>query len=352
MEIDFSKREEITTAEDVKETPVKKRKWDRYLYLGIFFILLLSFLNWLVSPWIFNYADGLVVQDRYEAKFSDDIKVLQYNVKEGQYVRKGAPIFTYEYLQKSNEIIENSKEDSIKIVLDENKAKGDLINVDANIEKRRQFMVDLQKRLNFWKADRTKKEKLVYLNVINPNEISTVDRTIDDISYQLATIKAEYIVLQKERELMLRNINRNTNIASTKIEHFVQQKMATFYAPISGKIGRLRVYAGQIATKNEIVTAVLKPDFFVKAYIEVDDLEHFKLNDKVAIKLPYGRDNKISGRISKIYTESEAKEDNILKPDPNESRYGIVMEVVPIDKKAWSKIQVSNIPIKVRKIKF
>lgn len=348
MEIDFNKKNE--TFLNAADAPIKKRKWDRYLYLFILALIVLSLLKWLVPTWIFNYADGLLLQHQYDAKFTQDTRVVKYIIKEGQYVKKGDPLFYYEQIT-SNSDHQKYTQDSLKTVLEANKAQANLIALDAEILKRKHFIQDLEKRIVYWKKIRPQKEKLAYLDVINPNEISTVDRTLDDISAQLANTKTEYLVLLQERNKVQANISQS-NYISRQQNNLLKNKNV-FYAPISGTVDRLRIDEGQVGIAGDIVTSVLYPEYFVKAYIDIGDLDKFKINDQVLIQLPYGFNNTLKGKISKIYSVSEVKDTNLYKNDKNNAdKSGIVMDIIPLNNTSWKDIKVSNIPVKVRKIVF
>lgn len=50
-----------------------------------------SVLKWIISSWIFDYADGFLKQQQFDVKFTSDIRILNYTVKEGSAVKKGIP---------------------------------------------------------------------------------------------------------------------------------------------------------------------------------------------------------------------------------------------------------------------
>ena len=346
MKIKFDKR--ITPIETIEEEPIKKRYWDRWLYLGVLLFFLITFLSWLIYPLIFDSAQGILLQQQYDVKFAHDVRILQYKVEEGEKVKPGDTLFLYERYgdhTQNNNI--SFTQDSIQLVIGQTNDNKSLIALDAQIEKRRLFLIDLQRRLEFWKSEKVRKEKLVYLNVITPNELANVDRSIDDVTYEIATVKAEYNVLLKERAQLQRKNNQRNALGLRSIG--LTQRKEAFIAPVYGKVDRLIIPEKQVVYKEDIVTSIINPDYFVRAYMEMSDLDEFKIGDDVVILLPYGN-KKLAGKVDKIYSVSELKNDIVYDNTINDnSKYGIVIEIAPANKNEWTDIQVSNIPVRIRK---
>lgn len=342
MKVKFTKDIVVDNSQPEKS---KKRRWDRWLYLGILIILLGSFIKWLTTPWIFNYAHGILLQEQYDVKFTDDIRVLNYQIQEDEYVLKGDTLFSYEkYDENSNH--RNLHQDSLQILKDYNNGKDALIAIEAQIEKRKLFLIALRKRLNYWLSERTKKEKLVYLNVITQNELANVDRSVDDTKYEIATIQAEYQTLLAERLKMLQSISSNNHL--NKVGFHYANRKSFFISPVDGKVDRIIVQENQVCYKPEKVFSIIKPVYYVRAYIEMSDLDEFEIGDDVIVVLPYGYKN-LAGKVNKMYSVSEIKDEVIVDNTIIDYKHGVVVEILPTNCKGWDKLKVSNIPVKVRK---
>lgn len=324
---------------------LKKRRWDRWIYLGILIFLLVSFFSWLLTPWFFHSAQGNLLQQQYDVQFAHDIRVFEYKVEEGQQVKIGDTLFTYERFGERNNTT-TYVQDSLQLNLKQEGERASLLALESQIEKRRLFSMDLQKRLNHWNEERDRKEKLVYLNVIAASELATIDRTIDDISYQMATVKTEYQVLQKQKEQLQKSLNKH--FALGYLGMGLTHQTAAFLSPVAGKIDRLRIPMQHICYKGDKVTSIIHPDYFVRAYVEVSDLANLEVGDEVIVMLPYGNE-KLAGKINKMYAISELKDDIVYEKSINTRKYGVVIEILPSNKKGWDKLKVSNIPVKVRK---
>lgn len=342
MKVKFTKDIVVDNSQPEK---AKKRRWDRWLYLGILILLLGSFIKWLTTPWIFNYAHGILLQEQYDVKFTHDIRILNYQIQEDDYVLKGDTLFSYEkYDENSNN--NNIHLDSLKVLRDNNNSKGDLIAIEAQIEKRRLFLIALKKRLNYWLAERTKKEKLVYLNVITQNELANVDRSVDDTNYEIATVQAEYQTLIQERLKLLQNVSNSNRL--NEVGFHLSNRKSYFISPVDGKVDRIVVQENQVCYKPEKVFSIIKPIYYVRAYIDMSDLDEFEVGDDVVIVLPYGYKN-LAGKVSKMYAVSETKDDVIVDNSIIDYKHGVVVEILPSNCKGWDKLKVSNIPVKVRK---
>lgn len=346
MNIDFTKK---NIDDDQYERPVKKRKWDRWVYFAILIILLFSLLRWMVSSWIFNYADGFLMQQQFDVKFTNDIRILDYYPEEGQAVKKGDTLFSYEFFSDLA-LFKNLKQDSVKNLVSDVAFENDIASFEADIIKKKTVLKDIDRRIAYWKADRSKKESLVYLNQITPIELSNTDRQIDDLQYQKESVNAEIAaLLYQKNSLLEHNLKKNA-----LVDH--QQKSTNFQnfyiAPVAGKLDRFRVGPGQAAYKSDIVTSVIHKGQFVRAYINVEDLDDFIEGDLVSIKLPYGFNSTLTGKVKKMYSISEIRETSIINNAINQDKYGVVMDIVPLDGKSWEKVKISNVPVKVRKLKF
>lgn len=348
MKIKFTKEYQLNDKSDLETKKINRRRWDRWLYLTILIILVISFIRWLLTPIFFDFAHGILLQEKYDVQFTDDVQILEYCVSEDQLVQVGDTLFSYEkFSQNSN--YNQVKIDSVQLLLTYNNNKTDLIALDAQIQKRALFLKALYSRLSFWKSEKDKKEKLVYLNVITSNELANVDRSIDDVKYEIATTKAEYQTLINERNKIEKSISKSNQLNLVS-QQFTQEKKY-FISPVDGEIDRIIIPENQIYYKPSKVFSIIKPNFFVRAYIEMTDLDQFEIGDDVIIELPYGR-KKLSGIVNKMYAVSEEKDEIINKKAITDYKHGIVVEIIPSNKEGWNNLKLSNIPVKIRKGKI
>lgn len=345
MEINFND-DKIT--EESYEKPIKKRKWDRWIYFAIMLLIVFSVLRWLISSWIFDYADGFLKQQQFDVKFTSDVRILKYNVKEGGIIKKGDTLFSYEFYDAN--FRKNTVQDSLKNLVDNTTFENHLASISSEISKKQSLVADLRKRVAFWKKEKSRKEKLVYINQITPNELANVDRSIDDLQYEISSLVADIRALNDEMGKMSL-INNHKNLLA-KEENEASSMQNYYISPVNGNVDRFRVTDGQVGYKSDIITSVIRRGQFVQAYIDISDLDEFREGDHVAIKLPYGFNKTLTGKVRKIYSISEIKENTIINKNINEDKYGVVIDIVPLDGKSWDNVKISNIPVKVRKLKF
>ncbi|MCW3170738.1 hypothetical protein OMO38_19585 [Chryseobacterium sp. 09-1422] len=346
MNIDFTKD---SIHEDLYHQPLKKRKWDRWIYLAILLLILFSLLRWIISSWIFNYADGFLMQQQFDVKFTNDIRIVNYHTTEGNTIEKGDTLFSYE-LYSDLAMFKSLKQDSIKNLVNDVALQNDLAAFEAEIAKKNILLQDIQSRILHWKSERKLKESLVYLDQITPVELSTTDRQIDDLQFQYQSVNAEISALRYQKSALLStNLKKNTLVNNqNKSSNF-----KNFYiSPIAGNLDRFRIAAGQAAYKSEIITSITHQGQFIRAYINVEDLDDFHEGDPVSIKLPYGFNSELTGKVKKMYSISEIRDTSTINTAVKDEKYGVVMDIVPIDGKTWENVKISNIPVKVRKLKF
>lgn len=345
MEINFND-DKIT--EDSYEKPIKKRKWDRWIYFAIMLLIVFSALRWLISSWIFDYADGFLNQQQFDVKFTSDIRILNYNVKEGSAIKKGDTLFSYEFYDAN--FRKNSVQDSLKNLVDNTTFENHLASISSEISKKQSLVADLRKRVAFWKKEKSRKEKLVYINQITPNELANVDRSIDDLQYEISSLVADIKALHDEMG-KISLINNHKNLLAEE-ENKASAIQNYYISPVNGNVDRFRVTDGQVGYKSDIITSVIRKGQFVQAYIDITDVDEFREGDHVAIKLPYGFNKTLTGKVRKIYSISEIKDNTIINKNVNEDKYGVVIDIVPLEGKSWDNVKISNIPVKVRKLKF
>lgn len=345
MKIRFSRSSGEAIAPD--SAPLKRRQWDRWLYLAIFGVIIFYFLKWLLSPSIYSKAEGVLLQDQFDVKFSEDIRVLKLNIDEDDIVQEGDTLFSYEILRGGD--IANFEQDSIHFFISSHNDKTNLIALEAQIQKRQLFIQDLKTRLKFWKNERIKKEKLVYLGVITPNELANVDRSIDDVSYHLKSTEAELHSLKNQLEKLKNNYTNNSNLGFGNIRSKYRQKV--FASPVSGKIDQLKLPEQSVLYRGDEITSIIQHKFHVKAFIEMAKLHEFEVGDDVQIILPY-KHKRLKGTVARVYSISDVKYDVIIPDKYREQNYGVVIKIVPIHEDDWEDLYYSNIPVQVRKYKF
>lgn len=344
MKINFTKQYQPDIQHD--KIQVKRRRWDRWLYLVILIILVSSFLKWLLFPYVYYSADGFLLQQQHDVKFAYDVRIVEYKINEDQEINVGDTLFLYEKYtgQNNNSFIT----DSLDLVAKQNQSKINIITLDAQIAKRRLFLQDLRKRLAYWEQERQRKQKLVYLDVITPNELANVDRSIDDVKNSINEREVEFKVLLWEKS-QLQKLGGTTEALEFK-EMNVNHAPSAFTSPVKGFADRLRTPIYQISYKGETVTTIIYKDYFVMTYLKLQDLEDFSVGDKVTVILPYNKET-LDGRVRKIYAVSELRDDRLQEDVRDDSKLNIIMEVIPEKGDSrWDSLKVSNIPVKVRKI--
>lgn len=345
MDIQFTR--DIPEPQTQMSSSAPRRRWDRWLYIIILIIISGSFLKWLIYPYFFDLSEGVLLQNQYDINFAEDIRIQDYYVEEGQNIAVGDTLFAYELQNNTQNPLYR---DSVATLLDQSKNQVSLIDINAQIEKRRLFILEHKKRLDYWKAEKQRKQQLVYLNSITPNELANVDRSIDDVSSQISSLEIEYRILLNQRTQLSDQIQEKTNLQQLDLR--LQSGKSYFISPVKGKIDRLRKSLYEVAYKKEIIASIIRPEYFVRAYIDMDKFDDFKIGDHVSVILPY-KYKPLRGVVSRIYMVSELKDPELFE-NTFKDKLGVVMEIVPTPKEEqkWAKLEVSSVPVKIRKFKI
>lgn len=345
MDIQFTR--DIPEPQIQMSSSAPRRRWDRWLYIIILIIISGSFLKWLIYPYFFDLSEGVLLQHQYDINFAEDIRIQSYYVEESQSVNVGDTLFAYE---PQNNAPTSLYRDSVSILLDQSKNQTSLIEINAQIEKRRLFILEHKKRLDYWRMEKQRKQQLVYLNSITPNELANIDRSIDDVSSQISSLEIEYRVLLNQRKQLSKQMQENTSL--NKLDLSLQSDKSYFISPVEGKLDRLRKPLYEVTYKKDIIASIIRPEYFVRAYIDMDKFDDFKMGDHVSVILPY-QYKPLQGIVSRIYMVSESKDPDLFE-NTIKDKLGVVMEIVPMakEKQKWTELGVSSIPVKIRKFKI
>ena len=261
-----------------------------------------------------------------------DIRLLSIETKEGATVKAGDTLFFYEEYRLDNQ---GQTRDSLEVEMKTNGHAGNLIAVHGQLTKRKLLRKEAQKRLQYWQQEFIRKQDLVYLGVLQTGELSTIERTIDDIQFQINAYQAEMQALQGELAQLQRLAGQGHQLALSKAG--IQVKPQVYVSPKSGLVDRIRIRQQDVAYKQEIITSIVDSSYTVRAYIDFADLERFKVGDEVMVMLPYGN-RKLQGHITKMYTVGEDKE-RILFNALDQEKYGVVVEVKPLEGRSLGRFK-------------
>lgn len=325
----------------LKEPKIKKKKLnlDRVLYI----LIIIALLFWLVSfiykktAWV--EGNGQVLMEKVDVNFTNDIRVKEIFIGEGDTVSVGKNLFNY---------FQNDFDSDASIVLKnldkKERLNNDLQDLFKEIQKKRIQLNNLKERQSLITDQEEKIKKLILLDVYTKNKLDEVISQKLLLKNQMDLLKSELYFLGKQKKYLN---NSEGNVYSSGGGSFGN----TYTSPIKGVVGQILKNSEESCYKTESVMTIHNIEkVFIKAYFNLKDLGDVKKGGLVTVEFP---DKTISqGIINKLYISTyRAPSEFQKKYEPTERN--ILAEIVPLDKEQipdWGRFYKLNLKVKIGKL--
>ncbi|TVZ56423.1 multidrug resistance efflux pump [Lutibacter sp. Hel_I_33_5] len=323
----------------LKEPKIKKKKFnfDRVLYLLIILGLFIWLSSFIYKKTVWLEGNGQMLMDKVDVNFTNDIRLKQLFINEGDTVTVGTKLFNY---------FQNNFDSDASLVLKNLDKKEQTSNNLATILKQIHLnsirLKGLQKKLAYLKIQEKKVTKLVLLDVYTKTKLDgvislklQVENDINVLKNELYFLSLQKKMLQPSSNLLLNNSNNYQN---------------TYISPIKGVVGQILKNSEESCYKAENVMTIHNVEkVFIKAYFDLKDLANIKKGDLVQVEFPDKTTSE--GIINKLYISTyKAPTEFQKKYEPTERN--ILTEIVPLDTtqtKEWAKFYKLNLKIKIGK---
>lgn len=323
----------------LKEPKIKKKKLniDRVIY----FIILIGLFFWLASfvykktTWI--YGNGQMLMEKVDVNFTNDIRVKEIFINEGQVVNVGDTLFNYfqdDFDSDASLILKNFDRSE--------KQRDNLQEILKEIYLKNIRLKHLKEQLSIVLIQEQQTTKLVLLDVYTKTKL-------DEIIHQKLQLQSKIKLLQNEiylLSLQKKYVNGRTgNIVGGNSNYGT-----TYISPIKGVIGQILKNSEEACYKTENVMTIHDVEkVFIKAYFNLKDIAKVKEGSMVYVEFP---DKSISkGIINKLYIATyEAPTEFQKKYEPTERN--ILAEIIPMNKEEipeWGKYYKLNLKVKISK---
>ncbi len=338
----FTYKKNTAIIRTLKEPKVKKKRWnlDRVLYLLIIIALLFWLVSFVYKKTVWVEGNGQVLMEKVDVNFTNDIRVKEIFINEGDTVTVGKNLFNYfqdDFDSNASIVIKgldrkerlnNSLQDLLKEIL----KKRIQLN---NLKKRYQFLLDQEEKIT----------RLILLDVYTKSKL-------EDLVAQKLLVKNQIDLLRSELYFLSRQkAGLKDNNGAYDILGGGGNYGNTYTSPIKGVIGQILKNSEEACYKTENVMTIHNIEkVFVKAYFNLKDLGKIKKGGIVYIEFP---DKTVSkGIINKLYISTyKAPSEFQKKYEPTERN--ILAEIVPIEKEQipeWGKFYKLNLKVKVGKL--
>ncbi|MEQ6125032.1 HlyD family efflux transporter periplasmic adaptor subunit [Pseudotenacibaculum sp. MALMAid0570] len=337
----FTYKKNTAVIRTLKEPKVKKKKWniDRVIYFIILILLLFWLLKFIYNKTIWIEGNGQVLMEKVDVNFTNDIRVKEIFINEGDTVSVGKNLFNY---------FQNDFDSDASIVLKsldkKERLNNNLQDILKDILKKRIQLKNLKKRLQLLEKQEEQVTKLILLDVYTKNKLEEVTSQKLLIKNQIDLLKNELYFLGAQKEMVKGNkesyqIGGNGSFGNT------------YTSPIKGVIGQILKNTEESCYKSENVMTIHNIEkVFIKAYFNLKDLAEVKKGSVVDVEFPDKTTSK--GIINKLYISTyKAPSEFQKKYEPTERN--ILAEIVPLSKEQipeWGKFYKLNLKVKIGKL--
>lgn len=349
----FNFKSKTSVIKTLKEPPKPKQKinWQKWSWFGILSgIILFSGFK------IFNgvavlRGNGQVELEKQALTFTNDIKVLDILVEEGQEVRKGDTLFFYhnEYNDIGNSIRNTYNAQKPIDWIEKERLNLKKQIALKNIEKK-----NLSSRLKFKNEEFKHQQDLVLLGVNN------IEYTLTSIESEIVKLEVQKKILKEEISFLRKHLNLLKNqeedlqqqeIDKQTLEQVMINETIPYVALIDGIIGNINFSPNEVCyEKQDVMTIHQKENISVRAYFDPVLMNHLAINDVMQIAFPDGV--KGLGRISNIYISTKELPLEFQSKYEPVQRY-VVIDILPITEEEGARwVNFYKMTVDVSKLKY
>ena len=330
----------------VEEPPVKKKfNWDRLFFVIALMIIASYFIRNLYNSAFYVSVDGLVIMDKTDIHFTEDIRLHNIFVQEGDAVSKGDTLFSYRFEDKEavNSEISTMKLRS-KLGAPDHWFLKEKLNTKRQIAIKESEQAGIRSELRTKKKELEEQKKLILLGVDIAYKLPPIQSAIADLEADLEVSNQEIKVLKKH----LYYLRKEEKKARSRTDEQLQQQIANgndIYnkhflsrSPIDGLIGRIYKSSQEVCYESEKVMVVHQlENLKVKAYFDQKSHNDITIGDEVLVEFPDGKQSR--GVIYNFYVSTYPLPPEFQKKyEP--VRRSIVADIVPANEKEaqeWAK---------------
>lgn len=323
----------------LKEPKVKKKKFniDRLFFILIILGLCFWLLSFVYKKTVWIEGNGQMLMEKVDVNFTNDIRVKEIFINEGDTVCVGSRLFNYyqdDFDSDASLVLKNFDR--------KEKQYTNLQDIIREIYLKRLQLKSLKERLSFLNEQEKKAIKLILLDVYTKVKLDAIIQQKMLLENQINLLKNELYFLR----LQQKNMSPDTTI-SIGGGNFGN----SYISPIEGVVGQILKNSEESCYKAENVMTIHDVEkVFIKAYFNLKDLAHVKKGSVVLVEFP---DKTISeGIINKLYISTyKAPTEFQKKYEPTERN--ILTEIIPLDKKQipeWGKFYKLNLKVKIGKL--
>ncbi|UKN02810.1 HlyD family secretion protein [Paracrocinitomix mangrovi] len=377
------KRKEESYLRYFEEQSARKSKrsfnWDRFVYLVLLALFLFFTGRFIVNSYFYIEGNGQVLFESVDIRHTDDIRILEFMVKEGDDVEIGDTLFTY-FLDEDY-FGDGGGSNSVSIAGGGNKdswIEREIYNLKKSIDLNTVRIKDEQELLQVYKDDRERVRNEVILDAVSHTNLENLD-------YQIAKLESDINLLNSQNSIYRRQIGHLKDMLEDEVEQqkieIMQRTGATgfddngqpifsnlpgkemvmlagveniqgykiFTSPINGNVTRIHKMAFEVALKTENILSIHQPNnVHIKGFFSQEDLRYLHEGDIVNVEFADGTESQ--GIVDRFYSATYILPEEFQKKFEPTTRT-LAADILPIGKNdldMWKKYYKLSVKITKR----
>lgn len=343
--------------------------WDRFVYLILLAVFLFFTGRFVINTYFYIEGNGQVLFESVDIRHTDDIRILQFGVKEGQDVEIGDTLFTY-FLDEDifgesggfggNSVsIGGGAPDWIE---------REIYKLQKDIDLNRVRIADDKELLAIYESDLERVRNEVILDAVSHTNLENLEYQISKLQADINLHSAQISIYNKQiaylKGLVLDEetiditqssqgggaggTHENTEfIMLAGIEDITNFKI--FTSPIKGNVTRIHKEPYEVALKSENILSIHQPNnVHIKGFFDQEDLQYLNEGDIVNVKFADGTESK--GIVDRFYSATYILPEEFQKKFEPTTRT-LAADILPVgenDLTIWKKYYKLSVKITKR----
>jgi len=388
--VNFKRKEEsyLRYFEEQNNSKAKRPfNWDRFVYLLLLAIFLFFTGRFIINSYFYIEGNGQVLFESVDIRHTDDIRILEFQVQEGDDVHIGDTLFYY-FLDddmfgdggygggaNSVSIAGGGKKDSW--------IERELYTLRKNVQLNGVRIKDNQALLDVYNSDLERVRNEVILDAVSHTNLENLEYQISKLNADINVLGSQISIYRKQIKYLedllaqeedpqeirieqstngggggsgnsnfdevLKNANRDDFLMLSGVENMQNYKI--FTCPIEGNVTRIHKQAYEVALKTETICSIHQPNnVHIKGFFNQEDLKHLHEGDLVDIEFADGTMSK--GLVDRFYSATYILPEEFQKKFEPTTRT-LAADILPIgenDLEVWKKYY--KLSVKVTKRTF
>jgi multidrug resistance efflux pump len=310
--INFKRNESVLKGLEIQTQGKKKGKvnWDRIIYFALLAVILIFFFRYLINEMFFIEGNGQVRFENISIRNTDDCRVIEIFVLEGDEVKIGDSLFSYIPDDENADNNNANSYGSAGFALNSKKqgdvswSEREVFKVKEEIKVNNFLIAEKVKLKNLYSAELQRIRNEVMLDVLPRNKLDDQLAKINQLNFDIQSLRGKTSMLAaslNQLEGMKRDLSATTTYAGQGLGGGGDDSgQKVFYAPLSGVITTVMKNEFEVALKSEEIMSIHKPEnISVRGFFQQEDLASLKIGDRVDLHFPDGSDGR--GIIKRFY---------------------------------------------------